>query len=98
VDAGGNVTARGQDVRRVNVNGKRYYSDDQAKADVSSWEKDPGGIFTAAAAEDNTDYLRRLKAASAAGRYGLYLQLREAHLHMPLFYFRASAVFFKAGQ
>jgi Ca-activated chloride channel homolog len=59
----------------------------------------PGdGYFTAVAADDNVDYLRELKAVGATERYGLYLQLRHAHLHAPLFYFRAADVFCKAGQ
>jgi Ca-activated chloride channel homolog len=56
------------------------------------------GNFTAAAADDNVEYLRQLKAAGATERYGLYLQLRVAHLHTPLFYFRSADVFFSAGQ
>jgi uncharacterized protein YfaP (DUF2135 family) len=68
----------------------KYYSLDD--------EGNPGnGAFTAAEADVNFEYLRRLKAAAPAGRYALYLQLRQEHLHTPLFYFRASGVFFASG-
>ena len=55
------------------------------------------GSFTAAEADVNVAYLRKLKAAPAAERYSLYLELRKDHLHTPLFYYRAAGVFLAAG-
>ncbi len=56
------------------------------------------GSFTAALADLKTDYLVRLRATPAAARYAVYLQLRTAHLHTPLFYFSTADFFFASGQ
>jgi Ca-activated chloride channel homolog len=68
------------------------------QAKFNGYFKSPGrGSFTAAAADENIDYLRQLKAAASADRYALYLQLRTEHLGTPLFYYRAADVFVAAG-
>lgn len=68
------------------------------QAKVNGYFESPGrGRFTAAAADENTEYQRQLKEAPSAGRYALYLQLRNEHLRTPLFYYRAADVFFAAG-
>ncbi|HEY6900660.1 MAG TPA: DUF2135 domain-containing protein, partial [Puia sp.] len=57
-----------------------------------------GGSFTALKAEVNTDYLIKLKAASPAERYGVYLQLRQGQLNTPLFYFHVAEFFIREGE
>ncbi|MBS1661789.1 MAG: DUF2135 domain-containing protein [Bacteroidetes bacterium] len=56
------------------------------------------GTFTSLKAEVNTGYLTKLKAASPAERYSVYLQLRQEQMTTPLFYFHVADFFFSQGE
>jgi len=84
---------------RWNANSAPTAMYDSAGTTINQWTTTTSGedkILTQKDSEE-IDYTVKLKSASKANRYSIYLQIRNDYKAIPIFFFKAAEFFFKDG-